>query len=308
MEQFREHARGFQEKDSQNDVPVLSRERIISFLEYLELAEIAGALDPALRFYTRVSFVEQFHEQRWLEGLYTELNDISERIEAIRHREGLEHDEYWPIGEGPEDYQKLNSQYGRILDAKFEKTLREFDLADIADLYATDTEAYDDLRERGRVLVYEGLTDLKRLGIVQKQFEHEADICAQGEAYHAAAIMIGSAIEAALLFACLNNVDSAGRARFGLDQNERPQSANPQDWRLNDLIKVTYMAGWLPKFKIGDRTLDSVNLTNLIRHLRNLAHPSRHLRLQGSDDIKADYFTAREVYSLITWHLAAEVG
>ena len=59
------------------------------------------------------------------------------------------------------------------------------------------------VESRAASLPSDDVPELERLSVLQKQFEAEAKICADGGAYHAAAVMIGSAIEAALLFCLL---------------------------------------------------------------------------------------------------------
>jgi len=80
--------------------------------------------------------VERIHSKRSFAGVYKkDLEDIESQIEVIEKREGLDEFEYWLIGEGPEDWNQLNNQYDLILDVKFEETLREFGLEDMAELY-----------------------------------------------------------------------------------------------------------------------------------------------------------------------------
>ena len=99
--------------------------------------------------------------------------------------------------------EELEQQYSGVLDRKFEETLREYGLDDIADLYHMDREAYDARREQGRRLSFEEISEEEQINTVQNRLEAEADVCANGGAYYAATVMIGSALEAALLFACL---------------------------------------------------------------------------------------------------------
>ena len=114
------------------------------WLDTVGSAEAAGVLNPSYRFLLTLCPIERVHDERCLGGLYeSDLCDIKAGIDAIREREGLDHDEYWPIGEGPEDWEELEEQYSEVLDRKFEETLGEYGLDDIADLYQSDQEAYD---------------------------------------------------------------------------------------------------------------------------------------------------------------------
>ena len=114
------------------------------WLDTVGSAEAAGVLNPSYRFLLTLCPIERVHDKRCLGGLYeSDLCDIKAGIDAIREREGLDDDEYWPIGEGPEDWEELEEQYSEVLDRKFEETLGEYGLDDIADLYQSDQEAYD---------------------------------------------------------------------------------------------------------------------------------------------------------------------
>ena len=275
------------------------------WLDTVDLAEAAGELHPSCRFLLRAHAVESVHYRRCLDGLYDfELGDISARIDAIRKREGLDEDEYWPIGQGPEDWEELSEQYSQVLDAKFEETLREYGLVDMANLYRQDRKAYDLRREEGRRLVFEDVSELEQVQTVQKQFETEAEICAEGGAYHAAAAMIGSAFEAALLFTCLEHRDDALKARDRLPNGEQPNGGNPKKWNLTDLVLVADEAGWLPNFEVEDGTVITRPLLDMTRNLRNLVHPVRHLSDKKISDVAHTYANARAAYVLLKQHLA----
>lgn len=276
-----------------------------AWLNTAEAAETAGAVSSSHCFLLRVFAVERVHEKRWFAGLYNaDLADITAHMDAIRRREGLDDDEYWQIGQGPEDWEELNEQYSQVLDVKFEEALREYGLNEVADLYDKDREKYDQCREQGRRRVFEGIPKLEQLTSLQRQFEAEAGICAKGGAYHAAAVMIGAAMEAALLFACLERLDDALVARGCLPDQERPKSANPEDWRLYELAMVAMKAGWLPDFEVSEGTILSRRLLNMIRHLRNLVHPARHQSDDWDCDVKFAYTNAEAAYTLLKWNLA----
>ena len=276
-----------------------------AWLDTVESAEIAGGLAPSFRFLLRVSAVESVHDRRHLDGLYNaDLAGIEASMDAIRQREGLKDGEFWFIGLGPEDWEKLGDQYSQVLSAKFEEVLHEYGLDDIADLYRGDRESYDARREQGRRLIFEDIPELEQLSTLQRQFETEAGICAKGGAYHAAAVMIGSAIEAALLFACLNRRDEALYARNRLSKPEKPKRANPKHWGLRELTLVAGEAGWLPDFEVADGTLLACPLLDMMRNLRNLVHPKCHLSNRRIADVEREYANARAAYTLLKWHLA----
>ncbi len=273
------------------------------WLNTVDLGEAAGQLDPPYRFFLRSNAVEGVHMRRWGDGLYdSALGEISACIDAIREREGLNEDEDWRIGQGPEDREELSKRYSQVLDAKFEETLREYGLVDMADLCSQDRKAYDELREEGRRLVFEYTSELEQVRAVQKQFEDEAEICAESGAYHAATVMIGSAIESAFLFTCLKHRDEALNARDCLPKRKRPRSEDPKSWGFSDFVLVVDKAGWLSDFHFEDGTLITRGLGDMARNLRNLVHPSRHLTKQNLD-IALMYGNARAAYILLKQRL-----
>lgn len=308
--QFRERA-GKQTYGQQKDPrwsykPYKEEEaEIKSWIEVLDLADATGALDPKVLFLQRAMAIEQLHSIRSIAGLYKELEDISSQMRVIEEREGLEDLEYWPIGEGPEDWNQLNNQYEKILDVKFEETLREVGLERMADLYHADRKTYEARREEGRVIMFSKTPDLAKLSSVQKQLESEADACAKAGAYLAASVMIGAAIEAALLFACLNDPGAtrAARAKLGKKKTKR-QGKDPKRWTLKHLVDIAFAAGWLPDSKIDDIVLESEFLAAMIREFRNSVHPGRHLSPGGARDFERAFKDSKAAYVLLKWGLA----
>ena len=173
FEQFRVFGQELQ-RTSQNE-GFVKNQRCLSdieaeakvWLDTVDWAEAAGMLDPSCRFLLRLFPIERVHEERWLGGLYeSDLGDIKARIEAIRERAGLDDDEYWPTGEGPEDLEELEQQYSGVLDRKFVETLREYGLDDIADLHHMDRKTYDARREQGRRSAFEEISEEEQIHTV----------------------------------------------------------------------------------------------------------------------------------------------
>ena len=276
------------------------------WLDIVESAEVAGELAPAFRFLMRVFAVEFVHEQRWMDGLYDEdVAGVSAQIDAICQQEGLDEGETWKFGRGPADWEVLNNRYDEILDKKFEEALREYGLNDIADLYRDNSETFDACREEGRCFVFSDKSELEKLSAICLQFEAEANTCAKSKAYHAAAVMIGSAMEAGLLFACLNYRDDALIAHSLIPEKQRPKSKNPRDWTCHQLAMVADEAGWLPNHIVGDGTLSFRGLTDTVRRVRNMVHPARHLSNKIPLDIEGQYVNAQATYVLLKRHLLA---
>ena len=308
-DQFREHAHTLHRirknrKETTSKWNLLEAESDARIcLDLAEAAELAGEMAPSHRFFMRVSAIERVHDQRWFEGLYDEdLAFINAQKDAIRQREGLDEDEEWNTGKGPADWEELNDQYEHILDMKFENALREYDLNDIADIHHTDRDTFDALREEGRRLVFENIPVLEKLSFLQQQYENEASICAQNKAYLAAAAMIGSAMETALLFICLNHRDNALEAYKRLSDKKRPKSNNPEKWTFNQLVMIVDKAGWLPDLIVDDVIISSYKLTNIVRNFRNMLHPVCHLSDKRFLDVEGQYANVQAVYDLLKHH------
>lgn len=272
-----------------------------AMLDIIDNAEAAGLMNPTLRFFHRSSAIEHVSEQRWLDGFYeNELGSINSGLDSIREREGLDDDEYWSVGEGPDDYEELNREYSHVLDAKLEETLCEYGLLEMADLHKQNRSVYNARREEGRRIVFEDPSDLERLDSIQKQFEIEAEACAGCGAFHASAAMIGSAVEASLLKVCLKHRDIAMESRERLPPHKRPKRANMYKWGLMDLALVAEEAGWLQVFMVEDvEVLKTSSLISKIQRLRNLVHPGRHIAQKSALDVTVSYDVARASYVLL---------
>jgi len=87
------------------------------------------------------------------------LAELGHRMDEIQEREGLQDDQFWPVGEGPEDYQQLCSEteelFARVYDTVFTTMLRRYHLDEIADLYENNREQFEEQWERGRKLIFE---------------------------------------------------------------------------------------------------------------------------------------------------------
>ena len=241
------------------------------------------------------------HDERWSDGCYNEeLDPINKRIKKLREEYGLADDEFWMISEGPPEYQKLSQAYDKILDKYRIVTFRELGENEIADLLETNEELYKKLVEQGREQVVEPPPPLAYLYTLIDQYKSESSSCARAGAFYAACATLGAALETLLLAYCYQRPDDVRGALDRLIKEHRPKSRNPNNWSLHDLIKVAYAAGWLPIFQIGDSEYHTSAWINLIRDVRNLLHPGKHLRGRPKVRIGSDTFEdASAVYTLI---------
>ncbi|AEU36622.1 hypothetical protein [Granulicella mallensis] len=121
----------------------------------------------------------------------------------------------------------------------------------------------------------------KELSRLQLFYWKEALRCEKAKAYLAGCVMLGSALEALLM----NIIDLY--AEEAEKTGKIPMSKNKAKpllkWDLADLLNVAKATGWLPsaldlnsdwnwrKAKVGD-------YAELVRMMRNLAHPARYLQ------------------------------
>ena len=132
--------------------------------------------------------VEAYHEKR----MDIELDPINQKIDEIQKKHGLEEDEYWQIGEGPKEYINLIKKWEDIYDSLFLKTLKEFDLDDLADMILNDTNRFEQLRERGRRAVFHSNETIPIIKDIVVRFEEDARRAASVKAYSAAVLSLGA--------------------------------------------------------------------------------------------------------------------
>ena len=64
-----------------------------------------------------------------------DLKGISDRMQALRTAHGLDHDEDWGLGEGPEDYQALSTEWECSADRIIAATFRAYGEHEMAVLF-----------------------------------------------------------------------------------------------------------------------------------------------------------------------------
>ena len=121
----------------------------------------------------------------------------------------------------------------------------------------------------------------KELTRLQLFYWKEAVRCEKAKAYLAGCVMLGSALEALLM----NMIDlyAEEAERTGKIPMDKGKSKPLLKWDLGQLLNVAKAAGWLPsaldlnddwnwrKAKVGD-------YAEVVRMMRNLAHPARYLQ------------------------------
>jgi len=253
--------------------------------------------------YFASSPVDTVNEQRWLDGHFDdELHEISQDIAAIDKQRGLLPDQYWPMGQAPEEYRDqydaLERQYSEVLEHHFIAALREFGLDDLANLRECNPEEFDRLHERGRRSLHHKGEDFRALKDIVVRHEEEASRAASAKAYTAGVILLGAALEGLLLIRCLRSKRKAIGAASALPKKQRPQSPDdPTTWRLETLIATCLSAGWLPRISTDYGLYDPAALADIVRKMRNLVHPGRCVRLMPwSETEERDFKDAEAIY------------
>lgn len=120
----------------------------------------------------------------------------------------------------------------------------------------------------------------KELWRLQRFYWREARRCEGAKAYLAGCVMLGPALEALLIL--MIHVHSEGAEKTGKIPTRKGRSKPLSKWDVIELLRVAKAAGWLPnamdlnddwnwrKAKVGDHA-------EVVRMMRNLAHPARYL-------------------------------
>lgn len=220
--------------------------------------------------------IEGIHTKRWLAGDYPELASIAAAMNRIEADAGLTPDQYWLKADAPEAHRQLSDAYEAALDARFEETLRAFDLTMLADLWRTDRKEYDRLREIGRRSIFAKSQHRAAVGSSIASYEDEANRCAAAGAYYAATVMLASAAEARLLDRLLARPSDTATALAGM--THRPGNPDPLTWSLATMLGVAERAGWLGSIADTEVEAHIGPWLSSIRKVRNLLHPGRHAR------------------------------
>jgi hypothetical protein len=239
----------------------------------------SGKLTKAEYVMHAVQPVEYGFESRWSDHHDNPtLTRLADQMHDIEKRYGLAKNEYWTIDTAPAEYQALSAEYDRVADALFGDALERYGLNEVAELWRNDRREYDALREGGRRRIFEAENVLAAVSTCIDHFEQEAQQCYTAAAYYASCIMIGAAAEGRLLLRCLQDPAQTEAARARLRGRGRPHTADPLEWRLDDLINVAEEAGWLRLFESEDFVFNTKGLLHHLRLTRNLLHSGRHAR------------------------------
>lgn len=251
--------------------------------------------------FTVLQSLEMLFERRYSQGKYQELKRIEQDMRRVEKNHGLGKDDFWVISEAPPEYKKLDVEYTSLHKALFVNLLEEFELSELAELYRDDPEEFARIRERGRRhLSHKNEWELIIEDIVIR-FEEDAKRAAGAKAFSAAVVLLGAALEGILLVRCLKSKNEAAKVSRKLPRKKRPR--NPDDcisWTFNNLIEVCSSAGWLPQVSTDYGKLNSKELANFLRRLRNNIHPGRYCKDRPWIEIdKRDFIYTYSVYLVL---------
>jgi hypothetical protein len=234
------------------------------------------------------------HERNtYVDDIYeADLLPIMDKISELeKTKYGLKDDEYFPASERPDDIKELDYQLEKILDEKLVQLFRSYNLNNFADLYLENKDKYmarfNDIKDR--------LKEKKGKSIISivKNLENESIKCANIKAYNAAAILISSAIEGILYYACSGNT---AFTKVLINYNKRKKKNNREkstaELHFSELVKLANEAGLLPTDKVPEITL----LLSIVNNIRNLIHPGRRLSTDYHNIGEDEYTFLYEIF------------
>ena len=282
--------------------------------EQLALARLllaAGKFSLAECSFYCLFHVERIHDGRWLAGLYdAELAPIAAAMDEIQRAHGLEEDEVFPLDSAPPEWLELNERYDSVLDDKRDAVLDEFGLVELLALRREDREAFDALRETGRLAFFQKSDAEANMLNLIRIYERETRQAAMAGAWFAAVSMLACAAEARLVLQCLRRPDAVRSATDRLSRKTGLRSDDPLGWRTEQLVAVAHAGGWL--HNLPDEQL----VTAVAEWLDRLParHPGRQVLVGLQPALGEEEFeTARSAYRALRASLdhaarAAEAG
>lgn len=140
-------------------------------------------------------------------------------------------------------------------------------------------------------------------------YDREVQRCTKARAYYAASAFLGAQLEGMLLGMCDLFPEDVRKWFAKLPPKERRKKNAIDRWDLDTLFRVARDLEWLPArsnprghYKIGD-------WVNLIKEMRNLVHPGRHLRDYPKLRIGNTHLRdAKDVFNAANSWLMAKIG
>lgn len=135
-------------------------ERMEAFLHVAKAMREAGVLEEIEALYAVSHPIIVIAEARIYSRDKTSpaLDAVFRKLDAVREKHGLSEDEYWPSGEGPEEFERLNNEYDRMIDEIIVATFGEYGEPELGTMYRHDRQRFYHLREKGRQRFFKSRT------------------------------------------------------------------------------------------------------------------------------------------------------
>lgn len=258
-------------------------------------------------------FAIHIHEKQWTNGEYQdELEPISDAIDKVKKKHGLTDGEYWPLGEGPKEYQELEKQYDEVLNRKSQEVLKEILPPKTYKKFSNDIkyiekQHFKEVMQRVNASKKKSRSKPAKDPILRlmSSYEKEAQACFNSKAYRASGLMIGSALECLLIHLLSKDIKKTKRQINALCKKKVIKSKKLLEMGLNDLVKLAYSLGFASDIVHEDRKIVLIDWLHLLREARNLVHPGRIIRREDYDMAflgKKDVEILRTAYKLIKAH------
>lgn len=133
----------------------------------------------------------------------------------------------------------------------------------------------------------------KELWRLNRFYFQEAKRCEPAKAYLAGCVMLGSALET--LLTLMINAYSDEAEQTGRVPMKKGQPKPLLDWQFADLLRVAKAASWLPSSldlnndKWSSRKARIGDYAEVVRQVRNLAHPARYVEDHRRKRVTAKY-------------------
>lgn len=153
--------------------------------------------------------------------------------------------------------------------------------------------------------------EFKAIMRLVREYHRQAVRCEDAKAYLAGCVMVGAALEAALLAMVHLNGPVVETARLMPKVKGAPKRV--LKWSLAELVHAARGMGWLPAgLKLEDRwngrRAKIGDYAEVLRQLRNLIHPARHLEHSRSRITKKYLSGALVILDVARKHLGAAVA
>lgn len=242
----------------------------------------AGIISEKEHFFYRCHLAEEVDFEGQRDGQYqSAFAEVTSKMDKIEKDYGLPENQYWLKVDAPPEWLALSDEYDKIAQQKFQEVLLELGFTDLLELYGSDRNEYDRLREAGRRSFFNAEdTELAVIGLVL-EYEGQASRAARGRAYFAAGIMLCAAVEARLLLNALTHFDTAMSVAASIRTGglrSRKISAEPLRWSFDELLEVSHAAGWIDTIETENAECSIYGWLHSLRNLRNYIHPGNNVR------------------------------